>query len=136
MSTPKKTPIFDPNFGLASLTIGSQPAATTSETPRTGQADVDSLADMSDLLKSFKAKSAAENARFQDVTDSEYWIAVCFQSRAQKEAFLRALDLLADGDKYLDGELVAEKIGVKLDRQAPRKATKVGKKFMALVANQ
>ena len=41
--------------------------------------------------------------RFTAATDSEYWFAVCFESRAQKETFLDALGWLDLGDKYLDG---------------------------------
>jgi hypothetical protein len=122
------------DFGLKSLEITQvkrpDPIAAAKHT---GQADADSQADLSELLKAFKTKSQAENARFLDATDSEFWLALCFQNRAQKEQFLRALDLIAEGDKYLDGEVVAEKLGVKLDRAAKQKPARVSRKFADLV---
>lgn len=71
---------------------------------------------------------------YRSTLDHEFWCALCFQSREQKEQFLKALDLLDIGDKYLDGLLVAERLGVPLDvinlsakevRQAPKLLRKV-----------
>src|SRR5688572_4184522 len=66
-------------------------------------AEADSQTEMSELLQGFKARAAREDKRFIDATDSEFWVALCFQTRAQKEEFIAALGLLAQGDKYLDG---------------------------------
>ncbi|MFT3791522.1 MAG: hypothetical protein QM741_10665 [Rudaea sp.] len=52
--------------------------------------------------------------RFVAATDSEYWACLCFQNREQKEAFLSALGILDIGDKYLDGPLVAKRLGIEL----------------------
>ena len=46
--------------------------------------------------------------------DSEYWVAICFQSRAQKEAFIKGMGLSLYGDKYLDGARIASKFGIVL----------------------
>lgn len=56
-----------------------------------------------------KATDRAERQRELDATDSEHWFAVNFETREQKEAFLRALGLFDEADKYLDG-LAAAKI--------------------------
>lgn len=65
--------------------------------------------------------------------DTEYWFAVYFQSREQKEAFLKAVDWFQRGDKYLDGRFVAEKMGVTLPpREAPYKVGKLDKKLTDL----
>lgn len=70
--------------------------------------------DMQRLETGFMQRAKQEQRRFEDATDSEFWFCVCFQSRAQKEAFLKALEWDQFGDKYLNGEAVAEAIDVKL----------------------
>jgi hypothetical protein len=72
------------------------------------------------LETDFQKRAREENQRFEDATDSEYWIALCFQTREQKEEFLKKLDLLDLGDKYLDGRAVADKLGVQLDSETPK----------------
>ncbi|OCG77376.1 hypothetical protein A9G42_05580 [Gilliamella sp. Nev6-6] len=79
---------------------------------QTGNPEIDSKSDLNEVQAAFRKRMKMENARFQNTTDSEYWFAMCFQTRAQKEAFLRAMDLFLLGDKYLDGVEVAEKLGI------------------------
>ena len=80
----------------------------------TGNPESDSLADLDAVQAGFRDRAKQEASRFELATDSEYWACVCFQSREQKERFLAALNILEFGDKYLDGQLVAERLGVKL----------------------
>lgn len=82
-----------------------------------GDIEADSKAEMKTLKESFEGSDSARqfrNARKQhaDRTDSEYWFCVCFQSREQKEEFLRKAGLFEHGDKYLNGEFVADKLGI------------------------
>lgn len=100
---------------------------TTSQVEYTGNAAADSQAEISEVLQLFKDKSKTENARQLQATDSEFWIAVCFQNRKQKEEFLKALDLLPDGDKYLDGRKVAKAIGLKLEATEKEKPARSSK---------
>lgn len=65
-------------------------------------------------LKGFKERAKNEEKRQRLATDSEFWTCLVFQDREQKEAFLKALDLFQHGDKYLDGRLVARKLGVEI----------------------
>jgi hypothetical protein len=81
---------------------------------QTGDHEADSLADLKALEEGFRKRMADENQRFALATDTEYWCCICFQSRAEKEEFLSKLDILKYGDKYLDGQQVAEKLGVSL----------------------
>jgi hypothetical protein len=69
---------------------------------------------ISETLAAFKKRRKDEAARIDNALDSEYWFAVCFLSREQKEAFLKALGWDSQGDKYLDGTLIAEKLGIVL----------------------
>lgn len=76
--------------------------------------EADSAAELSALQEAFKARAKQEAQRFRDVTDSEFWVAVCFQTREDKERFLRALNLIQLGDKYIDGHKAAQLLGVDL----------------------
>jgi hypothetical protein len=71
---------------------------------------------------------------YRTMLDTEFWCAICFQSRAQKEQFLAGLGVLDLGDKYIDGLLVAERLGVPIEvvnlsakevRKAPKLLRKV-----------
>ena len=64
------------------------------------------------VLLAFKARAKREQERFALATDSEYWVGVCFQTREQKEHWLRSVKLLHAGDKYIDGRLLAQRMGV------------------------
>lgn len=79
---------------------------------QTGNPEIDSKADLDEVQASFRERIKTENNRFQNTTDSEYWFAMCFQSREQKDAFLRAMNLFLIGDKYLDGVEVAKQLGI------------------------
>jgi hypothetical protein len=79
-----------------------------------GTADGDTAATLGAVGKAFKERAAQERKRFQNATDSEYWFAVVFETRAQKEAFLKAMKWIKGGDKYLDGIKLAELEGVDL----------------------
>lgn len=80
--------------------------------PITGKLDKDAKAELSAVLAAFKARDKKETDDKRAILDSEYWFCVCFQSRAQKDAFLKAMDLFEHGDKYLDGQFVAKKLGI------------------------
>lgn len=81
-----------------------------------------------EILDKFRQRANDENARLLDATDSEFWVAMCFQTREQKEEFLRKAHLIQYGDKYLDGMKVAEEMGIKLETEVPpvRKISKFG----------
>lgn len=74
---------------------------------------------LNELQQGFKDRAKKEEKRFELATDSEYWFCVCFQSRAQKDAFLQAMNLFEHGDKYLDGQVVARRFGVELPDERP-----------------
>lgn len=79
------------------------------------QVETDADDEQSEVLTGFRQRAKRDDNRYWDAVDSEFWVAVCFQSREQKEEFLTKVGLIADGDKYLDGMLVAEKLGVILE---------------------
>jgi hypothetical protein len=71
-------------------------------------------AKLNTIQQGFRARRKREGQRFEAATDSEYWFDVCFQSRAQKEAFLAALNWIQFGDKMLDGCAIAAALGIEL----------------------
>lgn len=66
------------------------------------------------LRTTFMERAKAEEKRVELVTDTEFWCCFCFETRAQKDAFLKALDLWKIGDKYINGFLAAKALGVDL----------------------
>jgi len=76
--------------------------------------EVDAAAELTALLAAFKERRGVEDKRFQQATDSEFWTALCFQSREAKEAFLAATSTARLGDKYIDGHAFAKALGIDL----------------------
>lgn len=82
----------------------------------TGDAEADSKADLTELQAGFRARAAADVKRKGLATDSEFWGAVCFQTREQRDAFFAAIGAqgLGVGGRYFDGEAIAAKMGITL----------------------
>ena len=95
---------------------GRKPLPTRAGAPAVDQADPIETARevLTAAQQAFRSKTAKEKARFLDVTDSEFWVAFCFRTREQKEAFLAALSLLELGDKYVDGLAAARALAIRL----------------------
>lgn len=87
--------------------------------PGPEEAEAEALAEVSEILTGFRGRAKREDQRFVDATDSEYWVAVCFQTREQKDEFLQKARLADLGDKYLDGMAVARILGIRLDSRIP-----------------
>lgn len=83
---------------------------------QTGDAEEDAKADLTALQEGFRKRAADEGKRFALVTDSEFWSAICFQTRAQRDAFFAGLKVLdiGIGGRYFDGVAVAERLGIAL----------------------
>ena len=80
----------------------------------TGSEEADTKAELNALQIGFKARREREAERYKNATDSEFWFAVCFHTREQKEKFLRLAQLIELGDKYLDGLEVAKALNINL----------------------
>jgi hypothetical protein len=92
---------------------GDDPLA---DVPVTGNVETDAAAELDALAKGFRERRDQEEKRFRDATDSEYWFAVCFRSRADKDAFLAAVGAVQRlGDKYIDGYALAKQLGIAPD---------------------
>lgn len=132
---------FDAFDGLGALDALDAEDGPNPDDP-IGELDYDSLTneevavkETSAVLEAFKARAKAEQERFALATDSEYWVGLCFQTRAQKEAFLTAAKLIQHGDKYIDGQLLAQRMGIELPPAAVpyNTSARVDAKYAALV---
>lgn len=80
-----------------------------------GNLQEDSRAELTALQRAYRQRAKAEASRFRAVTDSEYWVALCFTSRGEKESFLAQAGLIHLGDKYIDGRKAARVLGIDID---------------------
>lgn len=82
----------------------------------TGNVETDAAVELDELAKGFRERRDKEAERFKNATDSEYWFAVCFRTRADKERFINAVDSTTRiGDKYIDGHALAKSLGIDLE---------------------
>lgn len=73
------------------------------------QLESECLEELGEVEQSFRERMSAENKRFRDMCDTEYWCCICFTSRAQEEEFLESLNF--DGDlKYIEGKEFARAV--------------------------
>lgn len=92
-------------------------------------------AELARAILSNREQREGQKKAIELANDTEFWFAVYFQTREQKEAFLRAIGYggAQDPDKYLDGQELAEKQGIKLPaRPAPYKVGRIDKKLADL----
>jgi len=103
----------------------------------TGDVGTDALAEADVLMhafesaeakakrKGFQARAKAETKRASEATDSDFYLVPCFQTAAQKFAFLEALGLHPKGQPahrrrfpgdYIDGRLIVKAINRLIDR--------------------
>lgn len=82
-----------------------------------GNNETDSKRELEAISEGWRQRRDMESDRFEETTDSEYWFAVCFKTRADKEAFLGKIKQIAWlGDKYLNGYDFAEALEIPVER--------------------
>ncbi len=96
-------------FG-SGVKIGKGAQDPLADVDYTGNLAADAAHELTAMEQAYRGRAGAEAARFKAATDSEFWVAVCFTSREEKEAFLAEFDLARHGDKYLDGAKVARSL--------------------------
>lgn len=74
------------------------------------QEDMD--AGMSEALRQIIERKKATQERFRVATDPEFFFCVCFQSRDQKDEFLRLIKWDDLGDKYINGLEIARRMEI------------------------
>lgn len=68
-----------------------------------------------DEVSNFRKMAIKETETFKINTDSEYWACLVFPSREIKDKFLKAIGVWEIGDKYIDGVMFAEQLGIDLE---------------------
>lgn len=111
--------VFDADDGDADLPDNNTPDNALRAVQYTGDLQADAYAEAEALRFSFRDRKRAQKAAVDAAMDREFYCVVVFQSRAQKEAWLSALDILEDGDKYVDGQLLAERQKISLPDARP-----------------
>jgi len=107
-----KPPIFHSLLG--------EPPAESVDNPLDGLQQTDDIQatadnEVSAMLQAILDERKRLRDQYRLAADTEYWVALCFQSREQKEQFLTALQWLEHGDKYLDGLLCARSLGIEIE---------------------
>lgn len=69
------------------------------------------------VAESFRARAARDQERYRLATDTEFWVALCFKSRQEKDLFLARAGLDGLGDKYIDGAALARRLGIDLSEE-------------------
>ena len=72
----------------------------------TGNLEQDTKAELTAAQAAFRDRAKTYKKQRLLVEDSEFWVAVCFRTREDKERFLTDHNLIHLGDKYLNGYLV------------------------------
>ena len=104
------------DLGVPSLGIASRSLFGSKEPPAAPPDPVaETVAALDAYESAFQKRAKVEEARLTQATDSEYWVCFCFETREQKEEFLRKSELLELGDKHIDGLAAAEILGVELE---------------------
>lgn len=92
----------------------SEPVSCSKHADCNTDADTDALEQMRGLKEEFQQVKKMPAQLRQRVTDSEYWCAVCFQTYEQLMVFLGELTVPVFENKYIDGQLLAQKMGIEL----------------------
>jgi|ERR1019366_1374816 hypothetical protein len=101
-----------PTLGLGPRSLGLGPKV---EPHKPVDPVVETVAVLEKYQSAFQQRAKTEEARLTQATDTEYWVCFCFETREQKDEFLRKSELLELGDKHIDGLAAAEILGVELD---------------------
>lgn len=86
--------------------VPAAPPAPFDEVDYTGNLEQDQAAELTAAQAAFRDRAKQYKRQRLVVEDSEFWVALCFDTREAKEEFLRDHGLAHLGDKYLNGHAV------------------------------
>lgn len=106
-----------PNFDsmLSPYGLKGLPEREATSVEETANQEVD------DMMAQIREDRKSNAERFRDIEGGEFWFCVCFQSRSQKEEFLKKLMDKFDpgnnsfGDKYVSGLELAALLGIPVE---------------------
>jgi len=74
--------------------------------------EASATAEMSEIVRLIREKKKESADRFRIADDTDYWVALCFQCREQRDEFLRKAGWSDLGEKYLNGLEIARRLGI------------------------
>jgi hypothetical protein len=77
--------------------------------------EASATAEMSEIVRLIREKKKESSDRFRIANDTDYWVALCFQCREQRDEFLRKAGWSDVGEKYLNGLEIARRLGVDVE---------------------
>ena len=77
-----------------------------------GNLELSADRELSEIVKQIKERRQARMEMFRVARDPDYWFALCFQSREQRDEFLQKSGWIDLGDKYLNGLAIARRLGL------------------------
>ena len=101
-------------FGKTAVTI-----QYSSETP---DVEKDSIEELNEATRAFSDQAKAEQAKFKDNVDANYFTVITFNNSAQLQEFLQKVGLNPADPQYIDGKALAKKLGIEInspDKIAP-----------------
>lgn len=81
----------------------------------TDNLEEDSKRELTAMEIAYRERAKVEEKRQKYATDSEHWVAICFSTREDKEAWIK--NVVGDfslGDKYVNGYKLAKTMGIHL----------------------
>lgn len=117
---------------LRTLPPAEDPLAAT---PFTGDLEIDTKAQLTDLEKAYRARMKTEAERFQAATETAFYFCAVFDSNAQCDTFLKATGLdEGQSDLFVDGRVLAKLMGIALPEPVIKfdREFKIDKKLLAL----
>jgi hypothetical protein len=86
--------------------------------PAFDNAEAEAKAETSAVLQGFADRKKAEATRQAYAEDGEFFTCLIFQSKDQRDAFIKALSLRPEDPQYIDGQSVARALGIDLPAPA------------------
>ena len=80
-----------------------------------GDLQGDSDVGMSVMLQEIIARRKHDRERYRDLYDDDYYLVVVFQASRQKEQFIQGAQWPILDKRFVDGLLLADKLGVEVD---------------------
>jgi len=74
--------------------------------------EASATAEMSEIVRLIREKKKQSADRFRIAEDTDYWVALCFQCREQRDEFLKKAGWSELGEKYLNGLEIARRLGI------------------------
>lgn len=108
----EQRPVFDSLFGAFPAEPTPNPLA---KLELDGSPEDRAEGEVSAVLQHILDEKKLRRDQYRTMLDHEFWVALCFQNREQKERFLELVGWTDLGDKYIDGLKVAERLDVPIE---------------------